>query len=180
MDNYNQNNSNKNYFALVEISNNFTRKELEISFKKEQEIESLRQEGVYGKKIERQKVLTYCVSAGLALVLLLAFFIYRNYHTQKKYNDLLSKEKKRHLEHIEAQSNVLSDIAHTQAHDVRGPVATILGLVQVFNYDDPADPMNKQVMEWIGATTEKLDTVVKEVILKENRLRHDQNEKGKI
>jgi tetratricopeptide (TPR) repeat protein len=132
----------------------------------------------YVKRIERQKMFTYYGYAGLALVVLLAFFIFRNYKIQKKYNELLSKEKKSHLAHIKAQSNILSDIAHTQAHDVRGPVATILGLVNLFNYEDATDPMNKQVMEWIGSTTEKLDNVVKDVIIKENKLRGEHKEES--
>lgn len=136
----------------------------------------MNQEMVYRGNIERQRMLTYSGFTGLVLVLLLAFFIYRNYKIQKKYNELLSREKKRHLAHIEAQSNVLSDIAHIQAHQVRGPVSTILGLVHIFNYDDPTDPMNKQVMEWIASTTEKLDNVVKEVIIKENKLRSEHDE----
>jgi signal transduction histidine kinase len=111
-------------------------------------------------------------------VVLLAFFIYRNYKTQKMYNALLSKEKKSHLAHIEAQSHVLSDIAHIQAHEVRGPVSAILGFVQIFNYDDPTDPGNKQVMEWIGVTAEKLDTVVRNVVSKENDLRSEHDNQG--
>lgn len=131
---------------------------------------------IYNKNLSTQQVYTFTGFAGLILVLLLTFFIYRNYETQKKYNELLSKEKKSHLAHIEAQSNVLSDIAYTQAHHIRGPISTILGLVQIFNYEDPADPMNKQVMEWISATTDKLDNVVKEVIAKENKLRKEDSE----
>jgi signal transduction histidine kinase len=67
---------------------------------------------------------------------------------------------------------VLSDIAHTQAHDVRGPVATILGLLQLFNHDDPTDPINGEVINKLNVATEKLDNVVKEVVYKENRLRY--------
>ncbi len=178
--------ASQNYYAIrdsvynIAFLNRLTRKELEVSFKDNEEIERARQEGEYGRKIERQKVLTYCAIGGIVLVLLLVFFVYRNYNIQKKYNDLLSKEKKRHLEHIEAQSNILSDIAHTQAHDVRGPLATILGLVQVYNFDDPEDPMNRQVVEWVGATAEKLDVIIKEVIIKENRLRNEQRKKGEL
>jgi len=38
--------------------------------------------------------------------------------------------------------------------------------------------MNKQVMEWITSTTEKLDVVIKDVIVRENNLRteHEENE----
>ena len=153
-------------------ANEFTRQELDYSYKNKELADKL----AYDKKIAEQQLYTYCGFGGLVLVLLLAFFVYRNYNTQKKYNELLSREQQRHLAHIEAQDTVLTDIAHIQSHQVRGPVATILGLVQIFNYDDPTDPVNKEVMEGLGVVTEKLDTVVKEVILKENKLKRDQKE----
>ncbi len=174
--------ANQNYHSLkdsifnIARANEFLRKDLENSFRQTQMSDSLKNAYFFTKKIERQRMFTYYGFAGLMLVLLLAFFMFRNYNIQKKYNELLSREKKSHLAHIEAQSNVLSDIAHIQAHQVRGPVATILGLVQLFNYDDPTDPINKEVMEGLGSVTEKLDTVVKEVILKENRLRYGKDQ----
>lgn len=162
----------------IETINAITRVEISVEYKNKQQKDSLANQMTFAKKIERQRVLTYSGFIGLVLVLALAFFIFSNYKTQKKYNELLNREKQRHLAHIEAQSNVLSEISHIQAHQIRGPVSTILGLVHIFNYDDPADPMNKQVMEWITSTTEKLDVVIKDVIVRENNLRteHEENE----
>ncbi len=172
----------KHYHAVrdsvsnVEKAKELQRVQLESDYRETKKRDSLMTDVIYNKNLSTQQVYTFTGFAGLILVLLLTFFIYRNYETQKKYNELLSKEKKSHLAHIEAQSNVLSDIAYTQAHHIRGPISTILGLVQIFNYEDPADPMNKQVMEWISATTDKLDNVVKEVIAKENKLRKEDSE----
>lgn len=172
-------NAHSYYYALrdsvynVQEANRVTKALVESEQKVKAEIERLKQDAIYSRRDERQKILIYSGFAALVLVVLLAFFMFRNYKTQKKYNELLSREKLRHLAHIEAQSNILSDIAHTQAHQIRGPISTILGLVNIFNYDDPADPMNKQVMEWITSTTEKLDAVVKDVIIKENELRSE-------
>jgi tetratricopeptide (TPR) repeat protein len=152
------------------------RKDLEANFKNQQFADSLKTATAYGEKINRQKKITYTGFVGLLMVMLLAFFIYRNYKIQKKYNNLLSKEKMGHLAHIEAQSNVLSDIAHIQAHHVRGPVATILGLVSLFNFEDPTDPVNKEVIDGLSIVTEKLDNVIKDVIIKENKLRYGKDE----
>ena len=63
---------------------------------------------------------------------------------------------------------MLTDIAYTQAHNLRGPVATILGLVQIYNFDDATDPDNKEIIEGISAVTERLDKTITEVINKEN------------
>jgi len=153
----------------IDKANYLTRIDLEYTF----DAEKQKQNDDFNAKIARQQMLTYCGYGGLALVLLLAFFMYKNYTTQKKYNALLSKEKQGHLAQISAQDNVLSDIAHTQSHFVRGPIATILGLLQFYNHEDPADPLNKEIIEGVGVSIEKLDAVVKEVVAKENNLRRE-------
>ncbi len=165
----------------IEKINAISRAEMSADFKNKRKHDSLQSQMVFAKKIATQRVLTYSGFIGLVLVITLAFFIFRNYKTQKKYNELLNREKQRHLAHIEAQSNVLSEISHIQAHQIRGPVSTILGLVHIYNYDDATDPMNKQVMEWITSTTEKLDVVIKDIITRENNLRteHEQEEAKK-
>lgn len=156
-------------------ANEITRQELDFTYKQQQ----LADKQAYDRNLARQRLFIYGGSSLLILLVLLTFFIYRNYNIQKKYNDLLSREKQRHLAHIEAQDTVLSDIAHIQSHRVRGPVATILGLIQIFNRDNPADPVNKEVIEGLAVITERLDDVVKEVIIKENRLKAEQQAKDK-
>ena len=154
-------------------ANELTRIDLEFRYSRKQLENNLKQAGIYAKKIQRQRFITYAGFVGLAMVLLLMFIIYRSYVIQRKYNLLLSKEKKTHLAHIREQDTVLTDIAHIQSHRVRGPVATILGLAQLYNYEDANDPVNKDVIYGITTTTEELDIVVKEVITKENKLRKE-------
>ena len=152
----------------IDKANELVRIDLQATFGRKQLADSLKQAGQYEIKMQKQTVLTYSGFVALLLVLLLSFFIYRNYNTQKKYNELLSKEKELNLELIKAQSTVLTDIAYTQAHNLRGPVATILGLVQIYNFDDATDPDNKEIIEGISAVTERLDKTITEVINKEN------------
>ncbi len=71
---------------------------------------------------------------------------------------------------------MLTDIAHIQSHDVRGPLATILGLVQLFNFENAADPDNKVIITAIAQASEQLDVVIKEVVYKENNLRRTTTE----
>jgi len=153
-------------------ANEFIRQELDFKYKQDQ----LNEKFGLDQKIARQRMLVYSGYTGFIVVLLLAFFVFRNYNTQKKYNKLLSKEKQHHLIHIKEQDTVLSKIAHIQSHDVRGPVATILGLVDVFNHDDPTDPINKEVLEGIAVVTERLDAIIKNIVLMENKLKADHNE----
>ncbi len=154
----------------IDKANELVRIDLQASFGRKQLADSLKQAGQYEIRMQKQTVLTYSGFVGLLLVLLLSFFVYRNYNTQKKYNQLLSKEKELNLELIKAQSSVLTDIAYTQSHEIRGPVSTLLGLVQIFNFDDPADPENKDIIEGIALVTERLDKTITEVINKENEV----------
>lgn len=77
---------------------------------------------------------------------------------------------RKNLSKIEAQTQLLMEIANIQSHKVRGPVATLLGLVHVFNYEDIADPNNIEVMQGVAQVSEKLDEVVTDVIRSINLL----------
>lgn len=77
----------------------------------------------------------------------------------------ITEEKKRILK-IEEQNKKLTEIAWLQSHKVRGPVASILGLIQLFNYNDPSDPINKEILEGVKYATNGLDDIIKEVVEK--------------
>lgn len=121
------------------------------------------------KKRNEQIFLT--VVTGLLLIIIGIGL--RKYIAQHKYNKQLAREKKRHLERIAEQTALLSQIAHTQSHEVSGPVATILGLAAIFNTENPADPDNKVIIEGITEVSAKLDKIVKGMIIKENTLNKD-------
>jgi len=106
----------------------------------------------------------------IVLLLIVMAIGVRKFQAQKKRNAELASEKKRHLDRIEKQKVVMGDIAYTHSHEVSGQVSTILGLVAVFNLQDYTDPDNRVVLEGIAETAEKLDDIVKEMIVKENQL----------
>ena len=110
---------------------------------------------------------------GISFLLAILAFIFRRNIRQLRFIKVLSTEKKQAMERIEEQSNVLTHISHTQAHDVRGPITTILGLVSIFNHDDPADPDNKKILSDIAEVTHRLDKTVQEIVKEENRLSAD-------
>ena len=62
--------------------------------------------------------------------------------------------------------NALSDIASIQSHQIRGPVARILGLTKLFNKNDIADPVNKELIVHIATSTAELDEIVKKIVNK--------------
>ncbi len=73
-------------------------------------------------------------------------------------------EQRKHLFKIEEQNAALREIAFIESHKVRGPLATILGLQQLFNYEDFADPINKDVIEGVTKVSHELDLIIREVV----------------
>ena len=72
-------------------------------------------------------------------------------------------ELRRHMQRIEMQNKRLRKIAWVQSHRMRSPVASILGMVELFNYDDPADPMNGEILGNIKELAHTLDGMIHEV-----------------
>jgi PAS domain-containing protein len=70
---------------------------------------------------------------------------------------------RRHMQRIELQNKRLKKIAWVQSHRMRSPVATILGMVELFNFAEPADPMNAEILTNIKELTGKLDGMIHEV-----------------
>jgi len=117
----------------------------------------------------QQKMYIACILLLLSMVGLVVRYLY----VYRQSNSALEKEKKKmqvqiekQVDHLKKQTTVLHEISHLQAHEVRGGVATILGLVQLFNLEDFSDPTNKVVVEGIASITEKLDSAVRTVIAK--------------
>ena len=72
-------------------------------------------------------------------------------------------EQRNHLDMIEEQNKRLKEIAWIQSHEVRGPVANILGLLQLFNTENMADPGNKEIFDNIKEATGKLDEITRRI-----------------
>lgn len=114
---------------------------------------------------------------GLVLLSIVLALAVKALLTYRKSNRRLADERKKdseiilsHLRDIEIRNRILEEIAHTHSHDIRGHVATILGLSNLLNSDDPSDPSNASIIAGIIESAKKLDSVIKEVVRKENEL----------
>jgi PAS domain S-box-containing protein len=68
---------------------------------------------------------------------------------------------------ILSQNNILKEIAWQQSHEVRRPVANILGLVNVINLDiEQHKAYNPQYIEYLKIATEELDRIIKHIVHK--------------
>lgn len=72
-------------------------------------------------------------------------------------------ELRMHMLKIEQQNRRLRKIAWVQSHRMRSPVATILGMADLFNDQQPEDPMNAEIVKNIRDLTHKLDNMIHEV-----------------
>lgn len=75
-------------------------------------------------------------------------------------------EKQQSLNRIEQQNNMLMEIASIHSHNVRGPLATIMGLASMFNEKDVTDPDNVLIIEGIKVASENLDKIVTDIVQK--------------
>ena len=80
------------------------------------------------------------------------------------------KEKRIADETLKKQNEKLYEIAVLQSHQVRGPIATILGLINILNPDDPNDPINAEVIMNLRETTLAFDKVIRLIVQKTNEI----------
>jgi len=80
------------------------------------------------------------------------------------------KEKKIADEKIKAHHEKMLEVAFLQSHQIRRPVADILGLISFFNLDTPADPENIEVLSKLKAAAEELDTIIREIVQKTSEI----------
>lgn len=141
-----------------------------------------RQLQIAGFKAERQQYIgkVYVLSI-IVMVLVLGILGWAiiSYRARNQSLSVTNKENettiKEQLVTLKASNAALKKIAHIQSHDVRGPVATILGLSQLLNIKDPGDPANQIIVDGIASAAQALDTVIKNVVLLENKLGVNEN-----
>ena len=75
-------------------------------------------------------------------------------------------ESKRNAEYLADQTMRLQDIASISSHNIRRPVATIMGLVNLFDKNNPTNPLNKEIIEHLGTASMELDDVIHIIVEK--------------
>jgi PAS domain S-box-containing protein len=68
-----------------------------------------------------------------------------------------------HIQMIEKQNEQLKQISWIQSHELRVPVANILGLVPLFNKVNLADPINLEVLSLMEQASIKLDGTIRKI-----------------
>jgi DNA-binding NtrC family response regulator len=75
-------------------------------------------------------------------------------------------------EKLKLQNEKLFEIAFLQSHQVRKPIANLIGIGNMFNYDDPCDPLNVELMTKMNICVKELDTVIAEIVEKTESIKN--------
>ncbi|MFI5139674.1 MAG: histidine kinase dimerization/phospho-acceptor domain-containing protein, partial [Sphingobacteriales bacterium] len=82
-------------------------------------------------------------------------------------------ENKKSQSHVKDQNKKLQEIASISSHELRRPVATILGLVDLFDRENPDNPLNKEIISHLDSTAKELDEVIHSIVEKTVYLKSD-------
>jgi PAS domain S-box-containing protein len=74
---------------------------------------------------------------------------------------------------IESQNVLLKEIAQICSHELRGPVASIRGLLILLNGDQVGEDENKKVFHYLDNAALRLDKVIHRVVEKANHVYYD-------
>ncbi|WP_300566212.1 response regulator [Flavobacterium sp.] len=80
------------------------------------------------------------------------------------------KEKKNAEEKINQQHKKLLEVAFLQSHQIRRPVADILGLIDAFDMKNSANPENSEIIARLKITAEDLDNIIRDIVKKTNEI----------
>jgi PAS domain S-box-containing protein len=75
-------------------------------------------------------------------------------------------DKKKDRQEILAQNQRLREIAQISSHETRKPLASILGLVNLFDKENMNNPLNKEIVQYLEITANELDTVIHNIVKK--------------
>jgi PAS domain S-box-containing protein len=80
--------------------------------------------------------------------------------TERKHAEL---EKAKLVEELISKNKSLEEYAFITSHNLRAPIAHILGLTSLFDKENPTDPFHTTVIEQLGNAAENLDTVIMDI-----------------
>jgi light-regulated signal transduction histidine kinase (bacteriophytochrome) len=76
---------------------------------------------------------------------------------------LAEKQEKQLNQELSRQNEQLQQFGFITSHNIRGPVASLLGLTNLFNHENLNDPYNSVLVKNISTTVAKLDGVIRDL-----------------
>ena len=100
---------------------------------------------------------------------------FQNTEKEKRADELIianielayqNQEKGKLTEELVVANNELLKIAVFQSHQVRVPIANILGLVNLFEFNNPSATINSVILNKLKTVTKSLDNIIQEIVQK--------------
>lgn len=79
-------------------------------------------------------------------------------------------EKKEFVEQLEKQNLHLKEIARIISHEIRKPLSSILGLIALIDRENPANPENRELLDYLDTVCRELDQMVIKIVRKSNEI----------
>ncbi|HMK07342.1 MAG TPA: hypothetical protein VK476_07425, partial [Flavobacterium sp.] len=130
----------KSKIATIELNRELQLKEKEITLRNQQiQIKKLESKNKKNEKI----ILLFGISFLLAVISLMTLKFHARYRKHK---------------------TVLKEIAWQQSHEVRAPLAKILGLINLIADHNPTDPAYREMVNHLKSSAIELDEIIKKVV----------------
>ena len=117
-------------------------------------------------KMQKQRVLTYSGFTGLALVILLAFFIFRNYSQQKKANVVIQAEKENaelQRQRAERSEAFKQQFLANMSHEIRTPMNAVMGMTSLA-LDTGVPEKQKMYLAGIKKSSDNLLHIINDIL----------------
>jgi PAS domain S-box-containing protein len=75
----------------------------------------------------------------------------------------IAKERKKLIEELSHRNKDLEDFAHITSHNLRAPIASILGLLSIYDKNDPLAVINPTVIDSLQKAAENMDSIFNDV-----------------
>lgn len=79
---------------------------------------------------------------------------------------------------VKKQNEELRQIVELASHDIRGPVASLMGIVPLFNESEPDDPFNADIINHVRTLAIQLDGILHKIVDKSYLLQQDNDLTG--
>lgn len=159
----------KDSMHLEEMHKEILRKDMESAFARQHLADSMETTRAnelvrlgFEKELKRQQSFGWVVTLVGIFALGLALLFYMNYRRNKKLSTYLESKVKERTQELEIQNQQLSEFAFINAHHLRGPLAQIMGLVELIRTaDNPQD--REMYLDMLLTSSNRLDKVIHEI-----------------
>jgi len=138
--------------------------EAETRFKLKNQLQTIKllynNKSIQDLELQRRKIISYGLSIGLVLMLLIALFVFKSYRQKQISNkDLEKLVSKRTLE-LARKNQDMKDFIYKSSHDLRAPVASIKGLISLAKTDAEDPGKLRLYLDKMAETNDKQDNLL--------------------